>query len=89
VKRRSVPDARHRRHPKKTADRSIQPIPKNESTEIVSNLEIDPTVIENAMQRLVDEGRAEWTTFEGERCLRMTPLGKALMHQRRGEETVQ
>lgn len=49
-----------------------------------------PTELVNAaMQRLVDEGRAEWTMHKGEACLRLTDLGRAMLRQPRAAETMQ
>lgn len=39
---------------------------------------IPESVLQNAMQRLVDEGRAEWVESRGRKALRLTPLGLAL-----------
>jgi hypothetical protein len=50
---------------------------------------IPDSLLQAGMQRLVDEGRAEWTTANGERALRLTALGKALLRQPRAPETVQ
>ncbi len=50
---------------------------------------IPERLLQAGMQRLVEEGRAEWTTVNGERALRLTALGKALLRQPRASETVQ
>ena len=46
-------------------------------------------LVSAAMQRLVDEGRAEWTVHNGEPALRLTELGKAMLRRSREQETVQ
>jgi hypothetical protein len=46
-------------------------------------------LVSAAMQRLVDEGRAEWTVHHGEPALRLTELGRAMLRQPRTPETVQ
>lgn len=46
-------------------------------------------LVSAAMQRLVDEGRAEWTVHKGEACLRLTDLGRAMLRRQRVAETVQ
>jgi len=50
---------------------------------------IPESTLSAAMDRLVAEGRAEWTTIRGQPALRLTDLGKALLRQPRQPETVQ
>ena len=50
---------------------------------------IPESTLQAAMQRLIDEGRAEWTMSGGKRALRLTLLGKALLRQPNAPETVQ
>lgn len=46
-------------------------------------------VVSAAMQRLVDEGRAEWTVHHGEPALRLTDLGRAMLRRSPAPEAVQ
>lgn len=50
--------------------------------------EITQEKLRAAMQQLVDEGRAEWVVKNGERSLKLTELGKAML-ERRKRVTVQ
>lgn len=50
---------------------------------------IPESMLSAAMERLVAEGRAEWTTIKGQPALRLTALGKALLRQPRAPEPVQ